>query len=112
MKRKESCVRRGRGGEGGWCLTFFKGIINSLSALVSLCFCDNQTTKMHLKDHQSHSYSLFHSGIISDACVEDSDCYDAVSASACTSGTCSCVSGYRSKSAGQECIKRKLCKKD
>ena len=35
MKGKESCVRRGRerGGEGGWCLTFFKGIINSLSSL-------------------------------------------------------------------------------
>ena len=36
MKRKESCARagRGRGGESEWCFTFFKGIINSLSALV------------------------------------------------------------------------------
>ena len=32
-KRKR---KRARGGEGGWCLTFFKGIINSLSALVHL----------------------------------------------------------------------------
>ena len=40
MKRKESCARKIGGGEkegegrGGKCLTFFKGIINSLSALV------------------------------------------------------------------------------
>ena len=49
MKRKESCARKrgggekeGRGGgrrEEGRCLTFFKGIINSLSALVRKCNC-------------------------------------------------------------------------
>ena len=46
LKRKESCCKkkRRRGerregeGEGGKCLTFFKGIINSLSALVSVSF--------------------------------------------------------------------------
>ena len=48
MKRKESCARKrgeGRkrgGGEGKKCLTFFKGIINSLSALV---ICDIQQCK-------------------------------------------------------------------
>ena len=42
MERKESCVRRGKGGdgEGGWCLTFFNGVINSLSALVTNEFCE------------------------------------------------------------------------
>ena len=45
-------------------------------------------------------------GIISDACDVDSDCIDAVSESICTSGTCSCLSGYRSNSGGEECIKR------
>ena len=40
MKRKESCARKRGGGEkegrgeGGKCLTFFKFIIDSLSALV------------------------------------------------------------------------------
>ena len=43
MKRKESCARKRGGGEkeegkkrGGECLTFFKGIIKSLSAPVSI----------------------------------------------------------------------------
>ena len=50
-------------------------------------------------------------GIISDRmdpCVEDSDCYDSVPDSTCTSGTCSCVSGYRSSAEGDTCRKRKL----
>ena len=49
MKRKKSCARTGRGkeerkrkrkrrgercGDGGWCLTFFKSILYSVSALV------------------------------------------------------------------------------
>ena len=48
------------------------------------------------------------SGIISDACDEDSDCSDAVPESLCTSGTCSCLSGYRSSVSGDQCIKREL----
>ena len=37
-KKRTRKRRRGRGVEGGWCLTFFKGIINSLSALVIILF--------------------------------------------------------------------------
>ena len=48
------------------------------------------------------------SGIISDPCDVEADCYDAVPDSTCTSGTCSCLSGYRSNATGEECIKRKL----
>ena len=34
-KERKLYKRRKREGEGGWCLTFFKGIINSLTALVN-----------------------------------------------------------------------------
>ena len=36
QEKEEEGRKRGRGG-GGECLTFFKGIINSLSALVYFC---------------------------------------------------------------------------
>ena len=54
------------------------------------------------------NYSIAFSGLISDTCDEDFDCFYATPNTICSAGLCSCESGYRNSLNNDKCLKGKL----